>query len=156
MGKTYTALYRIPTLLLISLFAVCTLLTASYGLNIYHLIQQKAEDNFIDRTGLSYIATKLRQSEAVTIELPDPQTLILIEEIDGQNYATSISFQEGMLRESFGRYGQGTTSFATAITAARSFSVTFIAENLVEIALGNKTGSLTKMVVHVSQKEAKM
>ena len=154
MNKPHTALYRIPVLFLISLFAICTLLAASYGMKNYRMIEKASQSNFIGRTGLAYIATKIRQSRAVAVELPDSHTLTLIEMIDDQEYATSIYFKEGMLVESFGRYTPEAATFDTVITATHVFVVASIAENLVEITLGDDTGAMYKMTVQVPWKEA--
>ncbi|MCL1851670.1 MAG: DUF4860 domain-containing protein [Peptococcaceae bacterium] len=148
-NPSYAALYRVPTLLLVSLFAISTLIAASYGMKAYQGIVKGAEQNFVGRTGLAYIATKIRQSEAVAVELLENHTLVLIEEIDNQRYATSISLREGMLRESFGAYGSRSAIFDTAITAAQGFSVAYITNDLIEIALEDDRGAWHKMMVYV-------
>ncbi|MCL1790180.1 MAG: DUF4860 domain-containing protein [Peptococcaceae bacterium] len=183
-GSNHTALYRIPTVLLVSLFALSTLVAASYGMKNYQVIVKASDKNFVGRTGLSYIATKMRQTKAAVIELPDPHTLVLIEEIEEQYYATHISLRDGMLRESFGLYesqslsqerntsGQDwdntdqnevdfgespstTATFDTAITKAKGFSVAFITDDLIEISLEDDYGDVYKMLVYMPIKEVR-
>jgi len=147
--KTHATLYRIPELILVCLFAVCTLLAAAYGLNSYHKVQRGTELSFTGRTGLTYVASKMRQSHAVSVDIPNPFTLVLVEETQGQNYATSIFLKDGMLREYFGSYTPNTATFDTPITAASEFSVAFLAEDLIEITVGDCEGNLYKMAVYM-------
>ncbi|MCL1918340.1 MAG: DUF4860 domain-containing protein [Peptococcaceae bacterium] len=149
--KTHAALYRIPTLMLVCLFAICTLLAAAYGLNIYHKIQKGTELNFTGRTGLAYVATKMRQSQAVAVEIPNPFTLVLVEDVDGQSYATSIFLKDGVLREYFGSHTPDSAVFNTPITAASEFSVAFLTEDLIEITVGDHEGNLYQMSVYMPQ-----
>jgi hypothetical protein len=149
--KTHAALYRIPSLVLVCIFAVCTLLAASYGLSSYHRIQKEIERNFAGRTGLSYVAAKIRQSRAIAVELPNPHTLVLVEEVEGQRYATSIYLKNGMLMEYFGSHIPNAAAFETHISAANEFMVVFLAEDLIEITLGDGEGTQYKMAVYMPQ-----
>ena len=153
--KPHTALYRIPVLIVVCLFAVCTMITTAYGLNSYHAIQRKTEQNFVGRTGLTYITGKLRQTEVTDITIPDPHTLVLVEEIDGQAYATSMYYEDGALLEAFGSHDPGTAAFRTRVTAANSFAVRFVAGDLIEIILGDSEGNLYTTVAYIPKRGAK-
>lgn len=105
--KQHTFLYRIPPLLLVCLFAVCTLLVASYGLNTYLAIQKETERTHTSRTGVFYIATKLRQLSACEIEIPAPDTLIIIEQQGEDRYQTRIFLEQHTLKEALRLYPPG-------------------------------------------------
>ena len=153
-AKQNTFHYRLPVLILVCLFALCTLATAAYSLIGYQKIQTEIEQNHVRRTGLTYIATKLRQANADEVLIPDSQTLILLERIDGQIYATSIIFKDGMLKESFGSYEPNAATFETVITPVNAFAVEFISADLVEITLNDGQDNCYKTVAHIQQREA--
>ena len=147
--KNHAALYRVPPLILVCLFAICTLIVASYGLSSYHVIREQTEQNFVGRTGLSYIATKIRQTRIVEVQLPESSTLILTEEIGGQLFATKIHYNDGMLTESFGRHEPGAATFDTAISAVSSFTAIFLTDDLIELSLVDSDGRIYSMTVYV-------
>lgn len=93
------------TLALFCVFSVCALLVVVMGADVYHRGTEDMQQNFDSRTSLSYISTKLRQTDSagsVTIgQLGDEPALILRETIDGMPYATWIYCHEGSLKEVF-------------------------------------------------------
>ena len=152
-AKLNTAHYRLPVLILVCLFALCALATAAYGLKGYQAVQSEIEQNHIKRTGLTYIATKLRQADADEVLIPDSQTLILLEEIGGQIYATSIFFEDGMLMESFGSYEPDAAAFKTNITPVNSFSVEFVSNDLVAISLSDGEGHPCETIAYIPERK---
>ena len=138
--KKYMTLYRVPALILVCLFAICTLLVSSHGLNSYLNIQKSTNRNYIGRTGVSYVATKLRLSNAISVEIRNTDTLIIVEEISKEQYATTIRLQDGMLTESFGSNDPDALTVDTPIVEASGFSVYLIADNLIEFTIVDKSG----------------
>ncbi len=104
--RQYTFYYSLPALILICMFAFCVFLGASFGIRSYNTVYEGSERNFIGRTGLTYIATKLRQTDIISASAAAPHELLLTEEIDGQRYTTRIFIKDGALIEAFGRAGE--------------------------------------------------
>jgi len=122
-------------------------MVASYGLRSYHAISVQAERNFVGRTTLSYIATNIRQARISNVEIPTPDTIVITEEIDGSLFATRIFKREGMLIGSFGRHQPGAAAFETELAAVNSFEAAFIADDLLEITLGDNDGRTYSIVL---------
>ena len=153
LGKPNITHHRLPVLILVCLFVLGVLVTAVYGLKGYQMIQSKVEMNHVGRTGLTYVAAKVRQANASEILIPDSQTLILLEEIDGNMYATSIFVEDGKLMESFGSYERDAATFKTSITSASTFTVEFVSDDLIAIALSDELDNQYETIAYIPQKE---
>jgi len=151
--KTHAALHSIPKLILVCLFALCTLIAASYGLNSYRNVYYQTENNFVGRTGLVYVATKIRHTNIAEIKLSDPDKLVLIEEIENERFAMSIYVKDGMLVESFGSDRPDAPTFDTEIAAVNEFKAVLIADDLIKIELSDSTGNKHSTVVYVPRTE---
>ena len=154
--KRHTALYRIPPFLLVCLFAICTLLVASYGLDTYLSIQQMTDRNYVGRTGVSYIATKIRQmGDAKEIRIDEPNTLVLVEESDGELYETRIYYEDGKIKEAFVSAGYQDELDAMDIVEAKDFRLEFVSDNLLRFTIVGKDGKEYQMTSLVRAKEVK-
>jgi hypothetical protein len=140
--KQHTALYRIPPLLLVCLFAICTLLVASYGLNAYLAIQQETERTHTSRTGVFYVATRLRQlSRAYEIKIPTPDTLLILEQHGEDTYQTRIFLDDHTLKEAFGPAASEDIGEATDIVKdIQGFFVREVANGLISFTLRDAQG----------------
>jgi len=127
------------------------MIVASYGLRSYHAITEQVDQNFIGRTSLTYIAAKIRQASASNIEIPAPDTLVLIEEFGGIEHATSIFVSDGQLIETFGRHEPNAPVFTTTLSDINSFEAEFIADDLIKITLEDSCGRLYSIVAHVNK-----
>ena len=91
------------TLLLFLLFAVSALGLILTGAGVYERTVNSMEDNFDERTALSYVAEKLRQNDgAGTVFAEDDMLRICTKDQDG-SYTLYIYEYEGYLTELFAR-----------------------------------------------------
>jgi len=93
------------TLALFCVFAASALLVVLIGANVYQNTTSSMSDNFDTRTSITYISTKIRQSDALDsvymTEFDGVPALILSQEIEGDLYHTWIYHYDGELREIF-------------------------------------------------------
>lgn len=147
-AKRYLSLHTLPTLLVVCLFAVSTLLVSAYGLRSYQAIQDASDRNYNARTAVSYVATKLRQSsDAYRIEIPQPNTLVIVQEISNELYETKIFLENGKLMESFGKQGLDHRVEAATILPVSAFSVSFLSDDLVYFSIRDASGSVSDMTM---------
>ena len=98
-------------LLLFGVFAVSILSVLLTGAQVYGRLTQRDQDAYNQRTGLQYLATKVRQAQLgsqVRVEdFGGEEALVIAEELDGQTYLTRIYCHEGWLWELFTADGEG-------------------------------------------------
>ena len=141
--KPHPLITRIPTFLLVALFAVCTLLAASYGLNTFLSIRENSDAIYASRTGMTYIATKLRQMNGKVSTAKDE--LIITSSINGEEYQTRIYLENGTLCESFGK--AGSLSEVTQLVRATSFSCDLLSPQLLHFSLTDEAGHTNDMCI---------
>lgn len=104
-GRSRRMMDILFTLALFCVFAVCSLMVVVMGADVYRKGTREMQDNYDTRTSLSYLSTKLRQTDSlgsITLrELEGTPALVLGEEIDGTRYLTWIYCREGSLQEVF-------------------------------------------------------
>lgn len=90
-------------LAILGVFAVSALVLMNVGVHVYKNIAMGNAENFKLRTSLSYIATKVRQTDAkdciYLTQKDGTMVLTLEEEIDGVPYETLIYYYKGKLYE---------------------------------------------------------
>ena len=95
----------ISAIIILGIFAISCLVLINIGIRVYQNVVIANDNNFELRTSLSFVATKLRQtdtSDSIRIEeLEGTRVLVMGEEIDGRQYETLIYFKEGVLYELF-------------------------------------------------------
>lgn len=93
------------TLALFCVFAVCALLVVVMGADVYQKGVEDMGRNFDSRTSLSYIATKLRQSDlqgGISLgSLDGTPALTLTQTVEEVSYRTWIYCDQGSLKEVF-------------------------------------------------------
>lgn len=100
MKEKHAEITRLLSLLTFAAFALCVLLVLLRGAGIYRDLVTQSEENHNRRTAQRYIATRVRQAEAVALEdFQGCQALVLREELDGEIYLTRVYCHEGFLRE---------------------------------------------------------
>ncbi len=88
---------------LLSLALLHVLLTAA---GVYQDLADRGEAQNHSRTAAQYIATRVRQSQAVTLEDFEGHTALISKEtIDDETYITRVYLHGGYLRELFSRPG---------------------------------------------------
>ena len=92
---------------LLSAFALLSLVVVIVGAKSYRMINSMAEEAFVSRTGMSYLAGKVRAAdEAGQLQIREEdgtQVLELGQEIDGERYFTYIYCLDNEVREYFAR-----------------------------------------------------
>ena len=90
-------------LLVVCLFAVCSLFIILLGGQVYQGIQNHTEENYDSRTGLAYVVNKVRaydESGVISVgENNGVKTLVFTQNEGKQTYYTFIYFYDGSLRE---------------------------------------------------------
>ena len=93
----------ISMILILGIFAISCLFLINIGLQVYKKVVVSNNENYELRTSLSYIATKVRQTDTLGrtyIEMKeDVPVLVLGEEVDGNVYETLIYHYNGNLCE---------------------------------------------------------
>lgn len=93
----------IAALLVFAVFAVSILSVLMSGAGVYQRLSQRDQSAYQSRTGIQYMATKVRQAESIPgIEsFGDGEALVLSQQIGGVVYLTRIYCHDGWLRELF-------------------------------------------------------
>ncbi|MCR5585207.1 MAG: DUF4860 domain-containing protein [Lachnospiraceae bacterium] len=107
--KRSKRIYSLCMNIVTAIFLVCAVALVTVGVMEYKNIAVSNVENYKLRTSLSYVATKVRQSDKEgCVELKDvkgTKMLLLYEEIDGTTYETSIYWHDGSLREYYHEKG---------------------------------------------------
>jgi hypothetical protein len=132
----------ISIILILGIFAISCLILTNIGIRVYQNVVLANDNNFELRTSLSYVATKIRQTDTEgypKIEQKDGvDVLVLGEEIDGSIFETLIYHMDGNLYEIYHEagadyeldYGQETMEIQDfTIQLANTGMVTFTATN---------------------------
>ncbi|MBO7253301.1 MAG: DUF4860 domain-containing protein [Oscillospiraceae bacterium] len=86
-----------------AIFAVCILLVLLTGANVYQNLTERSQQQFVNRTAVNYLTTRVRQAQSVTVEeFYGCSTLALREEIDSEVYVTRVYAYNGTIRELYG------------------------------------------------------
>lgn len=98
-------------LLLFGVFAVSILSVLLTGARVYSRLTLRDQSAYNQRTGLQYLATKVRQAQRGDLvwveDFGGEEALVISEEWEGQTYLTRIYCHEGWLRELFTADGEG-------------------------------------------------
>ena len=92
-------------LLLFGVFAVSILSVLLTGAQVYGRLTQRDQNAYNQRTGIQYLATKVRQAgQGGLVRVEDfggEEALVIAEEAEGQTYLTRIYCHDGWLWELF-------------------------------------------------------
>ena len=90
---------------LAALFAVLSMLLVVTGTQAYRNVVQTADGNSQARSVMSYVANKVRSADAAgAVRVQDregTQSLVLSQDLDGEEYETRIYWYDGALWEQF-------------------------------------------------------
>ena len=102
------------TLVLFGVFAACILSVLLTGAEVYRKLTQRDQAAFNRRTGIQYMATKVRQSANASQvrvdgfeDYEDIDCFYYTEQIDGYDYVTQVYCYDGWLMELFTMEGSG-------------------------------------------------
>ncbi len=134
---------------LLAAFALLSLVVVVVGVRSYRMINASAERAFVCRTGLSYLASKVRGADAAGgLEIREEsglRVLALGQEIGGEQYTTYIYCDGAQVREYFARAGLAfSPDYGEGIFDATALEMT-LAHGLLSIALvdaGGQTHSI--------------
>ena len=100
MNKQRFQITDVLALLTLAVFALCLLLVLLTGASRYRDLVERGEAAYTKRTALSYLTTRVQQSETVRAgDFENCPALILEDTVDGEVYTTRIYCYEGWLRE---------------------------------------------------------
>ena len=112
MIKSVRGNSRIDTifvLIIFCVFAISVLLVLMLSASIYEKMTEISREGYDDRTGLSYIWTKVKNNDnAGRIHIGDfngVPALCFDEEFSGVTYTTRVYFHDGWIRELFSEVG---------------------------------------------------
>ncbi len=96
-------------LALFAVFALGLLSVLLGGARAYARLTQQGQASYDGRTGIQYMATRVRQApEGVSLApFGDVQALVIPETVQGQRYVTRVYCHEGWLMELFSPDGDG-------------------------------------------------
>ena len=102
MKEKTSNITELLTLAVFTVFALCILLVLLTGAKVYQKLVDHGRESYEARTAAQYIATRVRQAEAVTVEsFGGCEALVAWEQIDGETYLTRVYWQDGYIRELF-------------------------------------------------------
>lgn len=143
---------------LLAAFAVLSVIVVLVGAKVYRAVDARGNDNYAVRTALSYIAGKVRASDAAgqinTISLDGAEALVLSADYDGTVYATYIYAYEGRLMEYFGREGREfSLSHGETIGEASGFT-SQLTDGLLVISIVGEDGRAETLKLYLQSGEA--
>lgn len=135
----------ISVLLTIGVFILTSLMLVTVGIGAYKNIVLVTNDNFQLRTSLSYVATKVRQSDtsdSVNIEEKEGvPVLVLGEEIESARYETLIYHYKGYLCELYREAGMDyELSYGVPAIEIEEFRIKLTEDGYLQLTARNKAG----------------
>lgn len=151
-GRSRRMMDIVFTLALFCVFAVCALMVVVLGADVYRKGTQEMQRNFDTRTSLSYLSTKLRQTDvhgSIALgELEGTPALVLTEEIDGVRYHTWIYCRDGSLQEVFTLAGlTPTPQMGRPIMALEGLEAQFLPTGTLKVT-AVETGGRSDYILH--------
>ena len=151
-GRRNHSIDVVFVLVLFCTFAISVLMVLMVGASSYNDVTDSMTANYEDRTGVGYIAEKVRHYDAdggVDVGSFDGQNaLILNENIDGEQYATYIYCYDGFIRELFTEAGNDLPPEAgEEIIQAEDFQAEKLTDGLIRVTCTMKDGSQPYIVL---------
>ena len=135
----------VSILFIVGVFAVASLFLMNIGVGVYRNVVTANNDNFKLRTSLSYVATKIRQTDesgCVYMKKQDGVDLLVLEdEYDGELFQTLIYYYDGYLREHFmEKDGDFRLDYGLETFEIAKFEMEMAEENLFRMKASNLSG----------------
>ncbi len=143
----------VSVLLVIGVFILASLMLVNVGIGAYKNIVLTTNDNFQLRTSLSYVATKVRQTDTVNLlyieEKEGVSVLVLGEEIDGERYETLIYPYKGYLCELYREAGMDyDLSYGVPAIEIDQFHIMLTDDGLLQMVARNKAGESEELLIY--------
>lgn len=141
-------------LIVLGVFAVSALILVNAGVTVYKNIVLNNAANFKLRTSLSYVATRIRQSDTKgSIYLTDKEgtsVLTLEEEIEGVVYETLVYFYNGNLYELYQEKGTE-YEFSTGVEVMELSGMEFemVSDGLLKATAYSSHENREEMLIHI-------
>lgn len=144
----------ISTMVILGVFAISALLLLNVGVRVYKNIALSNSENFKLRTSLSYVATKVRQSdESGLIQYVEKEgvgVLSLMEKLEDGNYETLIYYYDGSLRELYQEEGANLPlEIGTPIVEAADFRMEIDENGCITMEVENGSGDQETLRINV-------
>lgn len=148
-------------LALFGIFAFSALMLVMIGANVYQNTVDDMSSNFDSRTATAYITEKLRQGDvmdSVSLEqLEGTDTIVLSQDIEGQEYCTYLYFHNGNLMELFMRRGADlvgdTLGAGQAIMPLTDMKIESLSDSLFSVNLVTAGGEAKTLLLTIHSKQ---
>jgi hypothetical protein len=94
----------VAVLLLMGMFILLSICVMTLGISVYNNTNRLSDDNYAQRTVLSYIANQVRRGDAGVVEVRAAggvEALVFRQDFGGEDYLTCLYAYDGQLRELF-------------------------------------------------------
>ncbi|MDD5936963.1 MAG: DUF4860 domain-containing protein [Clostridiales bacterium] len=135
----------ISLIVILGIFAISCLVLTNLGIKVYRNVVLSNDNNFELRTSLSYVATKIRQTDTIgypSIEQKDGvDVLVLGEEVEGALFETRIYFKDGSLYEIYQQAGSKyELDFGQPVLDVSNFEFELTPKGLIHLKAVNAAG----------------
>ena len=142
----------ISIIVTLGIFGISCLLLANIGIRVYKNVVLANDNNFELRTSLSYVATKIRQTDTVgypKMEQKDGVDLLILgEEIEGNMFETLIFHKDGSLYEIYQEAGaEYELDYGQETMEIENFSIQLTSTGLVTLTAMNHAGDQESLTV---------
>lgn len=158
MDKNHVIDFLFP-IALFFVFATSALIVVLLSANSYQTTTQKADNNYMTRTSISYVTEKIRQNDnggqVAVAEFDGGPALVLTQERAGNRYCTYIYEHEGTLRELFTKVGvPATRGDGLAIMDVVGFSVEAAGDHMIRVYATDKSGMESSVLLGIKSRAA--
>lgn len=142
----------ISVIIILGIFAISCLILTNIGIRVYQNVVLANDNNFELRTSLSYVATKIRQTDTEgypKMEQKDGvDVMILGEEIDGSIFETLIYHLDGRLYEVYKEAGtEYELDYGQETMEIEDFTIQLTGQGMVVLTALNHAGEKETLTV---------
>ncbi len=143
----------VSVLLITGIFILASLMLINVGIGAYKNIVLANNDNFQLRTSLSYVATKVRQTDTARSmymeEKEGMPVLVLGEDVQGVRYETLIYHYKGYLCELYREAGMDyDLSYGVQAIEIDQFEMKLKDDGYLQLTAHNKAGETEELVIY--------
>lgn len=144
----------ISMIFILGIFAIASLFLVNIGVQVYKNVVIANDENFELRTSLSYVATRIRQTDSIDmvfIEERDGLTLLVLEEeLDGEYYQTLIYYMDGWLYEHFmEKDGLFEPGYGMETFEIHGFEIEQLENGQLHMTAENSTGTMEELYLSI-------
>lgn len=154
MNRNQHSVEVLSLFLLFCVFAGATLLVIAAGANVYRQTADSLENQYNQRTFLSYISMKIHHydtfGDVVLSDFGDTKAIKLEEEISGKTYQTLIYLDDNSVKEIFAVNGARLDpESGIEIASVQSLDMALIQSGLLRIACVDLKGQQNEIYIHL-------